>query len=180
MHDIANVCVDTALQPACGASTVPESPRKNWLMKRNCSLSPRQVGWFYLSIVILSFAIASFFAWQGAWLVLPFSGLEVAILGWALLYYARHASDYEHVGLEDGALVIEQVSVNQQVRHVLNPQWVRVEPGMPQSEPLRELIALHSGGRVVRIGRFLDPAGRRRLANELSRCLGQGQPTQVS
>ncbi|ANH74629.1 hypothetical protein ACS15_0324 [Ralstonia insidiosa] len=149
-------------------------------MKRNCSLSPRQVGWFYLSIVILSFAIASFFAWQGAWLVLPFSGLEVAILGWALLYYARHASDYEHVWLEDGALVIEQVSVNQQVRYVLNPQWVRVEPSLPQSEPLQELIALHSGGRVVRIGRFLDPAGRRKLANELSRCLGQGQPTQVS
>lgn len=27
-------------------------------------------------------------------------GLEVAILGWALLYYARHASDYGHVWLE--------------------------------------------------------------------------------
>lgn len=180
MHDIANVGVDTALQPARGASSIPESPQKNWLMKRNCSLSPRQVGWFYLSIVILSFTIASFFAWQGAWLVLPFSGLEVAILGWALLYYARHASDYEHVWLEDDALVIEQVSASQRVRHVLNPQWVRVELGEPRNEPLRELVALHSGGRVVQVGRFLDSAGRRRLANELSRCLGQGQPTQVS
>lgn len=77
MHDIG-----IALQPACGASSIPEPPRKIWLMKRNCSLSPRQVGWFYLSIVILSFVIASFFAWQGAWFVLPFSGLEVAALGW--------------------------------------------------------------------------------------------------
>nr|WP_311528867.1 DUF2244 domain-containing protein [uncultured Ralstonia sp.] len=38
--------------------------------------------------------------------MLPFAGLEVAILGWALLYYARHASDYGHVWLEDGVLVI--------------------------------------------------------------------------
>jgi uncharacterized membrane protein len=39
-------------------------------------------------------------------LVLPDAGLEVAILGWALLYYARHASDYGQVRLEDGRLVI--------------------------------------------------------------------------
>lgn len=179
MHDIANVCVDSALHPACGASTIPESPRKHWLMKRNCSLSPRQVGWFYLSIVILSFAIASFFAWQGAWMVLPFSGLEVAILGWALLYYARHASDYEHVWLEDGVLMIEQVSANRRVCHVLNPLWVSVEPGVPRGEPFREQVVLRSGGRVVQVGRFLDSAGRRKLADELSRCLGHGQPTQV-
>jgi uncharacterized membrane protein len=66
-------------------------------------------------------------------LVLPDAGLEVAILGWALLYYARHASDYGHVWPEDGARVIQQVS-----------------------------------------------ARRRKLADELSRCLGHGQPTQVS
>lgn len=118
MHDIANVCVDTALQPARGASTIPESPRKNWLMKRNCSLSPRQVGWFTLSVVISPFTIATFFAWQGVWLVLPFAGLEVAILGWALLYYARHASDYEHVWLDEDALVIEQAFASRWVRHV--------------------------------------------------------------
>ncbi len=167
MHDIG-----IALQPACGASTIPESPRKNWLMKRNCSLSPSQVGWFYLSIVILSFAIALFFAWQGAWLVLPFSGLEVAILGWALLYYARHASDYELVCLDEDVLVVEQAFASRRVRHVFNPRWVRVE----LEEPLREQVALCSSGRVVRVGRFLDPAGRRRFADELSRCLELGSP----
>ncbi len=170
MHDIG-----IALHPACGASSIPEPPRKIWLMKRNCSLSPRQVGWFYLSIVILSFVIASFFAWQGAWFVLPFSGLEVAALGWALKYYALHTSDCERIELDDDALVIEQVFANQRVRHVFNPRWVRVELG----EPLREQVALCSSGRVVRVGRFLDPAGRRRLADELSRCLERGQSTHV-
>ncbi|WP_296228414.1 DUF2244 domain-containing protein [Ralstonia sp. UBA689] len=170
MHDIG-----IALQLACGASTIPESPRKNWLMKRNCSLSPRQVGWFYLSIVILSFVIATFFAWQGAWLVLPFSGLEVTALGWALLYYARHASDYEHIRLDADALVVEQVFASRRVRHVFNPRWVRVE----LEESLREQVALCSSGRVVRVGRFLDPAGRRCLADELSWCLGLGSPPQV-
>ncbi|MGS0625584.1 hypothetical protein ACU8YE_21920 [Ralstonia sp. VS2407] len=47
MHDI-----ETALHPACGASTISESPRKNWLMKRNCSLSTCQIGWFIPLVVI--------------------------------------------------------------------------------------------------------------------------------
>jgi len=175
VHDIANVCVESALQPACGASTIPESPRKNWLMKRNCSLSPRQLGWFTLSIVIPPFVIASFFAWQGAWFVLPFSGLEVAALAWALLYHARHAADYEHIWLDADALVVEQVSASRQVRHVFNPRWVRVE----LEGPLREQVALCSSGRVVRVGRFLDPAGRRRFASELSWCLELGLPPHV-
>src|SRR5437868_14875252 len=64
-----------------GVRTVPSN---DWLMKRNCSLSPRQVGWFYLSIVCLSFAIALFFAWRGSWLVLPFAGLDLLGLGIAL------------------------------------------------------------------------------------------------
>ncbi|CAJ0796165.1 hypothetical protein LMG7141_03197 [Ralstonia condita] len=167
--------IGIALQPACGASTIPESPRKNWLLKRNCSLSPRQVGWFYLSIVILSFAIATFFTWQGAWFVLPFSGLEVACLGWALLYHARHASDYEHIRLDADRLVVEQVSAGRKACHEFNARWVRVE----LKGPLREQVALCSSGRVVRIGRYLDPAGRRRLADELSRCLGLGSPPHV-
>lgn len=61
MHDI-----ETALHPACGASTISESPRENWLMKRNCSLSTRQIGWFTPLVVIPPFVIAWFSAWQGA------------------------------------------------------------------------------------------------------------------
>ena len=61
MHDIG-----IALQPACGASNIPESPRKNWLMKRNCSLSTRQLGWSIPLVVISPIVIAWFSAWQRA------------------------------------------------------------------------------------------------------------------
>jgi uncharacterized membrane protein len=138
-------------------------------MKRNCSLSPRQVGWFYLSIVSVSLAIALFFAWQGSWLVLPFAGLEMLALGFALLVYARHATDYERVCILDGMLVVETASGSRVTREVFNPQWVRVEPG----ESLRSLVMLRCGEREVRVGCYLEPYRRHRFAQELAAALRQ-------
>jgi len=66
MHPRQEWFNETALHPACGASTISESPRENWLMKRNCSLSTRQIGWFTPLVVIPPFVIAWFSAWQGA------------------------------------------------------------------------------------------------------------------
>lgn len=142
-------------------------PSNDWLMKRNCSLSPRQVGWFYLSIVSLSLAIALFFAWRGAWLVLPFAGLELAGLGVALLVYARHAADYERVTLADGRLVVETASGSRVARQEFNPHWVRVELG----ESALALVVLRSGRQTVQVGCFLDPCRRQKFAQELVSAL---------
>ncbi len=68
-----------------------------WLMRRNCSFTPKQVGIFYLSMVFFSGLITTYFWWIGAWMVLPFAVIELSVLGIALMIYARHASDYEKI-----------------------------------------------------------------------------------
>jgi len=145
----------------------PPTPDNDWLMKRNCSLSPRQVGWFYLSIVNVSLAIALFFAWRGSWLVLPFAGLEMLGLGWALLAHARHATDYERVRFAEGMLVVETASAGRVTREAFNPLWVRVELG----ELPRALVTLRSGTRAVQVGCYMDPYRRRKFAQELAAVL---------
>ena len=140
------------------------SSQKDWLMKRNCSLSPRQVGRFYISILLVSVVIALIFAWKGAWLILGFAFLEMVVLGAALLVYARHAADYERVTLAQGVLVVESASANRIDRHELNARWVRVEL---ETSPRAELV-LRSGRLAVPVGRYLNPGGRRRFAQELS------------
>jgi uncharacterized membrane protein len=142
-------------------------PSNDWLMKRNCSLSPRQVGWFYLSIVSFSTAIGLFFAWRGTWLVLPFTALELAGLGIALLVYARHATDYERVTLVDGMLVVERASAAAVTRQKFNPRWVRVELGESSAAP----VMLRSGRQAVQVGCFLDPYKRQKFAQELASAL---------
>ena len=53
-----------------------------------------------LAAVVL--LISAVFTALGAWLVLPFAGLEVLLLGGAFVAYARHAADYERIDLEPG------------------------------------------------------------------------------
>ena len=70
---------------------------KVWLMKRNCSFSPKQVGLFYLSIVSSSLLVAGYFLFIGVWMIIIFTSIEILALTIALYVYTRHALDYEKI-----------------------------------------------------------------------------------
>src|SRR5690606_17313129 len=76
----------------------------HWFLKRNCSITPSQLGWLYASLCVVSLAIGFGFWVRGARLVLPFAWLELAAVGVAFLFYARHATDGERIALQEGRL----------------------------------------------------------------------------
>src|SRR3954471_7842284 len=84
-----------------------------WFLKRNCSVTPAQLGWFYASLCVVSLGIGALFWTQGATLILPFAWLELGAVGLALLAYARHAADSERISLQDRRLVVELESGGQ-------------------------------------------------------------------
>ena len=143
---------------------------KDWTMKRNCSISPRQFVCFYVSLALFSLAIAFMLVLVGAWLVLPFTGIELLAVGIAFAIYARHAVDYERVRLFQNRLVIEQVSAERLTQFEFNPRWVRIEPGATP----RDQIKLVSRGQTIMIGQHLAQYRRAQFAGELrmwlSRC----------
>jgi uncharacterized membrane protein len=140
---------------------------KDWLMKRNCSVSPRQFVCFYASLALFSLVIALLLVFCGAWLVLPFTGIELLVVGAAFVVHARHAVDYERIRLFPNRLVIEQMSAEQLTQFEFNPRWVRVEPG----ETLRDPIKLVSRGQTVMIGLHLAQYRRKQFASELRMSL---------
>ena len=142
-----------------------------WLLKRNCSLAPRQLLWFYLSICAVSLVIAAMFWSQGVRLVMPFAWIELLALGAALLAYARHAADSESIRLADDLLTIELASGSRLSRVDFQTHWVRVEPRSGD----RSLIELSGQGQRVAIGRFVRPEMRRQLAEELRWALRRWQ-----
>ena len=134
-----------------------------WLLKRNCSIAPRQLLAFYASFCLLSLAIAGLFWLKGAVLVMPFAGVELLAVGAALLAYARHAADSETIRLLPGRLTVERVNGAQVEQVEFAPSWVRVEPESSD----RSLIELSGQGRRIAVGRFVRPELRRELADEL-------------
>lgn len=146
-----------------GAESTAGERSVQWLLKRNCSASPRQVMVFYASLTVLSIGIGAFFWIQGATLIMPFACLELVALGFALMLYARHATDREIIRLQSGHLVVEHVSGRHVERAAFLPQWVRVEP----AHGARSLIELSGQGQGICVGRFVRPELRRQLADEL-------------
>ncbi len=134
-----------------------------WLLKRNCSISPAQLLVFFASLCAVSFVIAAAFWAHGAPWVAPFAGIELCAVGLALAVYARHAADYERMLLQPGRLTVERVNGSRSDSVDFSPAWVRVEPSTAD----RSLIELSGEGKRIAVGRFVRPELRRALADEL-------------
>jgi uncharacterized membrane protein len=133
-------------------------------LKRNCSISPAGLAGAFVALALVVMAIGAGFAAAGAWLVLPFAGLEVLLLVAAYLAYARRAADYERIVLEAGQLIVEVAQAESTRRYVMEARRARV--------CLEEdCVLLRGAGKELELGRHLDAASRARFAAELERRL---------
>ena len=122
----------------------------HWLLRRNCSVSPKQVGWFFAGLCGVSLGVAGFFWWQGATLVLPFTAVELMAVGTAFLVFARHATDRERISLRDGRLVVELETAGGRRRGGTG-RWGARRPDQPCGENApKGLIYVNCSGRTPR------------------------------
>src|SRR5258707_6747746 len=76
----------------------------------------------------LSFAAGLVFYLVGAWPVVGFLGLDVALVYWAFRASYRTAAAYEQVTMTPSELRIRKVSHRGEVKEwTLNPVWVRLD-----------------------------------------------------
>lgn len=143
------------------------APALQWMMRRNCSITPGQLMGVYLSLCAVSLAVGAMFFVQGAPYVLGFAGLELFAVGCALLVYARHAADRETLTLNGRRLRVEQFDGRELRRAEFRAEWIAVEPAAGQGS----LIELSGQGQSVRVGRFLRPELRPAFAHELRQSL---------
>lgn len=144
--------------------------KREWILKRNCSISPRQLGFAFTVLCLVSLLIAMFFTWRGAWYVLGFAVIELSAVAWAFLVYARHVNDHERIALIDEYLWIELVRMEQIRQFKLRARAIRV--GLPVGHGL---IRLEANGALVEVGRFLTDRRRREFALELQRALASAR-----
>ena len=136
-------------------------------LRRNVSITPRQLVAAYALLCGVSLVVAGGFWWQGVTVVGLFTGVELLAVGAALLVVARHAGDRELITLADHELSVEQ-HVGPGIAHTkFRAEWLRVEPVAGDGS----LVELSGEGRRVRVGRHVRPELRVELAQELRRAL---------
>jgi len=105
----------------------------------------------FATLAAASFGLALAFAAVGAWLVLPYSAVEIALLAVAFAYIERRAGDWERLTVTGDRVVLERSIAGRRTRQEWNRPW---------------LVVAVNGDGVVRIGNEAVEFGRALPATE--------------
>jgi len=144
------------------------------VLRPHRSLSARGF-WLLMALLSSISFVGGIVLWAiGAWPVIGFVGVDIALVYIAFRASYARAHEYERLHLTPQRLTIERVDHWGQVSRVeLQPYWLRVELSGSLEEGNR--LALASHGRSVTIGGFLAPAERERVAALLRRGLAEAR-----
>jgi uncharacterized membrane protein len=138
----------------------------------NCSLSDEGALLFVAVVATTTFAVAGFFAIQGFWPVLPFAGLEVGLLAWAVKVTMRRARCREHITIDERSITIEATGPDAPAPSVFPRHWAKVKLHGPHAALHPSRLVIESHGRAREVGRFLTEDQRRELAARLKQLVG--------
>ena len=126
-------------------------------------------------VSFVSFVGGIVFFIAGAWPVVGFFGLDVALLYWAFKLNYAHAAAYEEVTVTAAELRLRKVSHRGEVREwTLNPLWTKLDRETHADFGLLKLF-LVSRGRRFSIANFLGPQERESFAEALSAALNEAR-----
>jgi len=132
----------------------------------NRSLSPAALLIFLALIFSNVSLIAIGFALIGAWLVLPFAGIEIAGLAAGFYFIAQRDCDFERLTIVGHTVCLEKVDRGTASRVEMNRAWAQL---VCRTDPhaRRCHLALRSHGKEVVIGRLIDDEERLSWSREL-------------
>jgi len=151
----------------------PHAPECRIELVPNCSLTPRTARLFVGSLAVVTFAVALFFAARGLWPIVPFAGLEIGLLAWAVRASMRRGAEREVIIVSDETVRVERRRPAGMSLMVFPRHWARVR----LRDPLRALhpsrLVIESHGRACEVGRFLTEEERCNLASRLQQLVGK-------
>jgi uncharacterized membrane protein len=139
----------------------------------HCSLSPRGARLFLTSVGLASLSVALPFTLMGFWPILPFAGLEFALLVWALKTNLARKQHRQTIIVGPEKVCIEDHSVTPMRRSEFPRHWaqVRIRAGGSAWHPSR--LTVESHGRRHELAAFLTEPERQALAAQLRRLIGR-------
>lgn len=135
-------------------------------VRSNNSLSVANTIKLVCALALISMVVGLGFSLAGAWMVLPFAGLEIAAIAYAFYYITLRSGDFESISIEGDRVVVEKYGYKKSVEVVFQRYWAQVN----MREQLNGSNALFIGshGKEVEFGRgFMTDEQRVELAREL-------------
>ena len=123
----------------------------------------------------IALVVALGFLHIGAWLVLPFAGLEIMAFAYAFHAVYLHADDFESITIENDRVVVEKRNVKEITTTVFQRYWAQVnvrDVAMIKGSNGKCGLFISSHGNEVEFGRnFINDEQRSQLARDLRQKL---------
>ena len=142
-----------------------------FVLSPNCSISWRELVLFYILTCVVAIAIGVLFTFQGLWLVLPFSGIEMLALGSCLYLTSRKVYRREVITLDQRSTIVEKGVQRVDQSWQFETPWLRVIDEPKVANNRRRKLALGCHGKYVEVGGFLDNSEKDALAFQLKDCI---------
>lgn len=153
---------------------MPETPKpRRFELSANCAMTAREASLFFIGVASVSLLVAIGFTLMGFWPVLPFAGLELGLLGWAIRHTWLRAQSREFITIDEDEIVLERVDANGEslASHSLPRLWTQVRLIRDRRNPRERRLAFSRKGRSVVFGDFLIESEKRTLLRRLREVL---------
>ena len=138
----------------------------------HCSLTPAAARFFFASTCLFSLGFASLFVFRGFWPVLPFSALEMLLLGLCLRAALRRRRYTQTVLITESQISLVTRSRHGEAKQEFARHWAKVRLRSPPRRPGPCRLTIESHGRAYEVGNFLNEGERCRLAHILGKLVG--------
>ncbi|HEY3180699.1 MAG TPA: DUF2244 domain-containing protein [Casimicrobiaceae bacterium] len=157
--------------PVATLPPLPVDPDFCVVSRWNLSL-PAKTRWrIFALLATVSLTLAGVFAAAGAWMVLPYSVLELGILAGAFHYIERRAMEWERLTVSGDRVIVERCIGDTCERREWNRPWVRAEWTESRfGRPGRLLLCC--GNEKWQFGDALPDRERSAIASTLKRLVG--------
>lgn len=146
--------------------------KRTFHISPNLSLSPTGAVLFYLSVVFGTLVVSGGVALAGFWPVLPFAGLELALLGWVLWSIQKRGRYKEVLTVNEDSVIVEKGENDVEQRVEFRRHWAGVEMRSSGRPTAASRLSISAHGRRCVIGECLTEDERRALARRLTECIG--------
>lgn len=141
------------------------------MIRPNRSLSRGGMVVAFVIVTLVVMIVATVFAFMGAWLVLPFAGMEAALFGGVFYWFYLHYGDCEYIMIEGDRVRILRRRGALETDYEFERYWVRVTLEDSDRRGRSQRVFIGSHGRRVEIAADLSQEEKPEFVSHLKNAL---------
>ena len=141
------------------------------VLVQDMALSWRQNFWFITIVSSITITIGIYFTLQGAWMILPFAGIEVVALTGVFFYWYKNNNKMEVLKFNREQLILEQGVTNPEQVQKFERFWLKAELPHHTDQWYITRVILHYRDDSIEIGKFLNADDKKLLVKHIRQLM---------